>query len=41
MKKYVKIPLAEFNELIKKYRGALGKSSAEEFRELEEESHAR
>jgi len=30
----------DIDELIKKYRGVLGKSSAEEFRELEEEAQA-
>jgi len=30
----------DIDELIKKYRGILGKSSVEEFRELEEEAQA-
>jgi len=30
----------DLDELIKRYRGVLGKSSSEEFRELEEEAQA-
>jgi len=37
-KEYKVIVEEDIDELIKKYRGVLGKSSAEEFRELEEEA---
>jgi len=36
-KEYKVIVEEDIDELIKKYRGALGKSFVEEFRELEEE----
>ena len=39
-KEYKVIIEEDIDELIKKYRGVLGKSSVEEFRELEEEAHA-
>ncbi len=37
-KEYKVIVEEDIDELIKKYRGVLGKSSVEEFRELEEEA---
>ena len=37
-REYKVIVEEDIDELIKKYRGVLGKSSAEEFRELEEEA---
>ncbi len=39
-KEYKVIVEEDIDELIKKYRGILGKSSVEEFRELEEEAQA-
>ena len=39
-KEYKVIVEEDIDELIKKYRGVLGKSSVEEFRELEEEAQA-
>ena len=39
-KEYKVIVEEDIDELIKKYRGVLGKSSIEEFRELEEEAQA-
>ncbi len=39
-KEYKVIVEEDIDELIKKYRGGLGKSSVEEFRELEEEAQA-
>jgi len=39
--KEYKVIVEDIDELIKKYRGALGKSSVEEFLELEEEAQAR
>ena len=39
-REYKVIVEEDIDELIKKYRGALGKSSVEEFRELEEEAQA-
>ena len=39
-KEYKVIVEEDIGELIKKYRGVLGKSSIEEFRELEEEAQA-
>ena len=39
-KEYKVIVEENIDELIKKYRGVLGKSSVEEFRELEEEAQA-
>ncbi|MEB3766090.1 MAG: antitoxin family protein [Desulfurococcales archaeon] len=38
--KEYKVIVEDIDELIKKYRGVLGKSSVEEFRELEEEAQA-
>ena len=37
-KEYEVIVREDIDELIKRYRGVLGKSSAREFRELEEEA---
>ncbi|MEB3759251.1 MAG: antitoxin family protein [Desulfurococcales archaeon] len=39
-KEYKVIVEEDIDELVKKYRGVLGKSSVEEFRELEEEAQA-
>jgi len=39
-REYKVIVEEDIDELIKKYRGVLGKSSIEEFRELEEEAQA-
>ncbi len=39
-KEYKVIVEEDIDELIKKYRGILGKSSVKEFRELEEEAQA-
>ena len=39
-KEYKVVVEEDIEELIKKYRGVLGKSSAGEFRELEEEAQA-
>ena len=39
-KEYKIIVEKDIDELIKKYRGVLGESSIEEFRELEEEAQA-
>ena len=36
--KEYRVIVEDIDELIKKYRGVLGKSSVEEFRELEEEA---
>jgi predicted DNA-binding antitoxin AbrB/MazE fold protein len=38
-KEYEVIVKEDIDELIKRYRGVLGKSSVEEFRELDEEAH--
>ncbi len=39
-KEYKVVVEEDIDELIKKYRGVLGRSSVEEFRELEEEAQA-
>lgn len=39
-KEYKVIVEGDIDELIRKYRGVLGKSSVEEFRKLEEEAQA-